>query len=130
LGPDKGKSEVPKRKAQNHSENMTHRTHHQSLAMQMPLVSPVAWLNAALILIAVASFLFYVVTANGLAAQEWRFADAHDTLSGLLEERNGLVAQQSELEDRSVLSTLAAQAGMVPAGAVVYLVQDQSVAVR
>lgn len=109
---------------------MTHRSGHQSIALPMPFTSSVEWLNAALLVIAVACFLYYVVAANGLAAQSWRFADAHDELSGLLEERNGLVAQQSELEDRTVLSALAVQNGMIPAGAVVYLVQDKAVAAR
>lgn len=96
----------------------------------MSFTSSVMWVNVALIALTLASFLYYVVAANGLAAQSWRFADAREELNVLLEERNSLVAQQSALEDRTVLSVLAAQSGLVPAGAVVYLVQEQSVAAR
>jgi cell division protein FtsB len=88
------------------------------------------WLNIALVSIAVACLLYYVIAANGLAAQAWRSTDAQDRLATLLDERNSLVAQQSALEDRSVLSALATNAGMIPAGAVVYLVQNQPVAAR
>ena len=86
--------------------------------------------NCFLIAVAIVGLLYYVVTANGLAAQAWRLADAQGQLSSQLETRNGLIAQQAELEDRSVLTTLANSQGMVPSGAVVYLVQNQSVAVR
>jgi len=90
----------------------------------------IAWLNMMFIAVAVACLLYYVVAANGLAAQAWRATDAQDRLTTLLEQRNTLVAQQSALEDRSVLTSLAMEAGMVPAGSVVYLVQNQPVAAR
>jgi hypothetical protein len=109
---------------------MTHRPVHQTAVMHAPSTTAIAWLNLALIAVAVASLLSYVVAANGLAAQAWRFSDAQDEIVGLLDTRNGLVAQQSALEDRTVLSALAADAGMVPAGSVVYLVQDKPVAAR
>jgi hypothetical protein len=109
---------------------MTHRAEQRAIAMPRPFSTMVEWVNAALVVTAVTGFLYYVMAANGLAAQTWRFADARSELTALLEERNGLVAQQSALEDRAVLSALAAQEGLVPAGAVVYLVQEQSVAAR
>ena len=108
---------------------MNHRHAAHAIA-HAPTITSVVWLNLALIAIAVAGLVSYVVAANALAAQAWQSADAHEELTALLDARNGLVAQQSTLEDRAVLSALAAQAGMVPAGAVVYLVEDEPVAAR
>lgn len=122
-GMDTGKtqSEIPERKNENSSKTVKH---------PISTTSKVAFVNVALMLIAAASLICYVVAANAMAAQTWRFADAQESLSALIEVRNGLIAQQSEFEDRGVLSKLAADAGLVPAGTVTYLVQPPSVAAR
>lgn len=73
---------------------------------------------------------YYVVQNNDMAVQVWRARDAQTQLSELREERNELVANRASLDDRQQLTSLAVSAGMVPAGTVVYLVQDQPVAVR
>lgn len=70
----------------------------------------------------------YVIQVNTLAAQTYRARDAQDRLAALRDERNALVAQQASLDDREVLTRLAQANGLVPAGAVVYLVQDNPVA--
>jgi hypothetical protein len=87
-------------------------------------------MNIALISLAVGALILYVVSANTLAAQNWRMADANDQLAHLQEIRNDLVAQQSAMEDRAVLLTLAADAGFVPADGVIHLVEDGPVAAR
>lgn len=107
---------------------MTHHAHHT--AVHAPVQSTIVWLNLALIAIAVASLVSYVIAANALAAQAWRATDTQEELASLLDARNDLVAQQSSLEDRAVLTALANGAGFVPAGAVVYLVEDVPVAAR
>ncbi len=73
---------------------------------------------------------YYVVQNNAMAVQMWRARDAQQQLTVLNDDRNGLVAQQAALDDRDQLIALAQRAGMVPAGAVVYLVQDRPVAAR
>ncbi len=90
----------------------------------------IAFLNIALIAAALCGLVVYVIAANGLASQAWQAADAQDQLNTILDERNDLIAQQSEFEDRSRLTELAHRVGMVPAGAVVYLVQEKPVAAR
>jgi hypothetical protein len=90
----------------------------------------IAIVNIALILTALCGLVVYVIAANGLASQAWQAADAQDRLTTILDERNDLVAQQSEFEDRSRLTELAHRVGMVPAGAVVYLMQEKPVAAR
>ena len=87
-----------------------------------------SWLNIGLAAIALALLLCYVMQTNMLAAQTWKINKAQDSLASILEERNSLVAQQSELDDRQVLQDLAVKEGFEPAGAVVYLVQDTAVA--
>jgi len=90
----------------------------------------IGWLNIGLAVVSLTFLMYYVMQANMLASQTWKTRDAQDRLSQLLEERNGLVAQQAQLDDRIVLQDLAQSHGLVPAGAVVYLVQDTSVAAR
>lgn len=90
----------------------------------------IALLNIALIVAALCGLVVYVVAANGLASQAWQAADAQDQLTTILDERNDLIAQQSEFEDRGRLTELAHRVGMVPAGAVVYLMQEKPVAAR
>ncbi len=87
-------------------------------------------INIGLAITACFLLIYYVVQANAMAAQTWRAKDLQERLSILRNERNELVAQQSALDDREHLLTLVRAAGMVPAGAVVYLVQDRSVAAR
>lgn len=107
---------------------MNHHLSHRTVAVHPPASMTIVWLNVALAAVAVAALVSYVVSANALAAQAWRMSDAQEALTGLLDVRNDLVAQQSALEDRAVLTALAADAGFVSAGAVVYLVEDQPVA--
>jgi len=92
--------------------------------------SHIALLNILLAGAALSILLYYVVLNNALAVHEWRSRDAQRQLSVLADERNGLVAQQSALDDRQQLMAFAQGAGMVPAGAVVYLVQERPVAIR
>lgn len=85
-------------------------------------------LNIGLALLALAFLLAYVMQTNLLAAQTWRMRQAQDQLASILEQSNALIAQQSEFNDRIVLQELAVKQGFVPAGTVVYLVQDTAVA--
>lgn len=73
---------------------------------------------------------YYVVQNNAMAVQVWRTRDAQERLTSLRDDRNSLVAQQAALDDRQQLMILAQSAGMVPSGAVVYLVQAKAVAAR
>lgn len=84
--------------------------------------------NRILLVAVVVLLLYYVVQANTLAADTWRLRAAQDQLSSLRSTRDGIVAQQGQLSDRSVLTQLAAQQGMVPAGTVAYLIQSSDVA--
>lgn len=95
-----------------------------------PIRNHIGALNTTFLAIAIVALLLYVVMANVLASQAWKIADARDRLTTILDERNTLVAQQSEFEDRARLTELATSVGMVPAGAVVYLMQDRAVAAR
>jgi len=84
--------------------------------------------NVGLAILALAFLLGYVVQTNLLAAKTWQMRHAQDKLTLILEQRNTLIAQQSELDDRTVLQDLAIRQGFVPVGTVVYLVQDTAVA--
>ncbi len=86
--------------------------------------------NIGLGLAAVACLVFYVVQTNAMSAQAWRARDAQDQLAALRNERMTLVAQRSEFDDRDHLMMLVRAAGMVPAGAVSYVVQNRPVAAR
>ncbi len=86
-------------------------------------------LNIGLGVFGLGLLLGFVIQTNMLASQTWQMRQAQDDLSVNLEQRNTLVAQQSQFDDRSVLQDLATKQGLVPAGAVVYLVPDSSVAV-
>lgn len=98
-------------------------------AEQSPLAR-IAILNLALAGVSLLFLFYYVVQNNAMAVQVWRARDAQERLTVLADDRNGLVAQQVVLDDRQRLTVLAQRAGMVPAGTVVYLVQEQPVAVR
>lgn len=101
----------------------------QSPLAYRPL-SGVVKINVALAAVSLLMMVYYVVQSNGMAVQVWRARDAQERLASLLDDRNGLVAQQAALEDREQLIALAKDAGMVPAGSVVYLVQERPVAAR
>ena len=88
-------------------------------------------INIVLASVAAFCLMYYVVAVNGMAAQAWQMRDTQRQLAAVNEARNGLVAQEATLNDRAQLMTLAQRVGMVPVGtAVVYLVQDRSVAAR
>lgn len=119
VGADEGKSKIAQCKVEDCSKAMT----------QQPL-GIVGKLNIAFFALAIGGLLFYVIAANTLAAQAWRIADAQDQLTTILNERNDIIAQQSQLDDRARLSELAVSVGMIPAGAVVYLMQEGPMAAR
>jgi hypothetical protein len=87
-------------------------------------------LNIGLGVAAAAFLVFYVIQTNAMAAQAWRARDVQNQLTTLRNERTTLVAQRSQFDDRQHLQTLAEAAGMVPAGAVTYVVQGHAVAAR
>jgi hypothetical protein len=87
-------------------------------------------LNIALAAVSLCMMVYYVVQSNGMAVQVWRARDAQERLATLQDVRNGLVAQEAALDDREQLMSLATNAGMVPAGSVVYLVEQRPVAAR
>lgn len=93
-------------------------------------VSRVVRINIALALASVSMLLYYVMQNNSMAVQVWRARDAQEQLTTLRDERNRIVGRQAALDDREQLMTLARSAGMVPAGTVVYLVQERPVAAR
>ena len=103
-----------------------------SLAHRSPPAggSRVAVVNMILASVSLFMLFYYVVQNNALAVQVWRTRDSQERLTVLADNRNGLVAQQAALDDRQKLVALAQRAGMVPAGAVVYLVQERPVAAR
>lgn len=88
------------------------------------------WLNVSLMIVALALLMYYVVQVNAIASQTWKLSDAHDRMIVVQDEHNGLVAQRAALDDRQALTVAAQTAGLVPAGTVVYLIQDHSVAAR
>ncbi|MEK7637822.1 MAG: hypothetical protein AAB375_00100 [Patescibacteria group bacterium] len=92
--------------------------------------SRVAKLNLLLACVSLSMLLYYVVQNNAMAVQVWRTRDAQGRLTALADDRNGLVARQAALDDRQQLIALVQRAGMVPAGTVVYLVQEQPIAAR
>ena len=89
-------------------------------------------INITLAIAAFGLLVYYVVQVNFLASMAWQTRDANDRLTAINDQRNALIAQESALDERSTLTALAAKAGMipVPANAVVYMVQDHSVAAR
>ncbi len=100
----------------------------QQTALPLQVAEGISWLNIGLAIMALGLLTYYVVQVNRLAAQTWNTEQAQTRLAAILDERNSLVARQSELDDRQVLQALAAKEGLEPAGAVVYLVQDTAVA--
>lgn len=86
--------------------------------------------NLTLASVSLFMLFYYVVQNNAMAVQVWQTRDAQEQLVVLNDERNGLVARQVMLDDRQQLIDLAQRAGMVPAGSVVYLVQERPVAAR
>ena len=86
--------------------------------------------NIALMAIILAALVFYVIAANGLSSQAWKTSHAQDQLTGVMEQRNGILEQQAALSDREKLTQLVASIGFVPAGTVVYLMQEGAVAAR
>jgi hypothetical protein len=87
-------------------------------------------INLGLAIVTLALLGYYVVQVNAMAAQAWTLTDANNRLSALQDERNSLVAHRASLDDRDTLVGAANQAGLVPAGPVVYLVHDHAVAAR
>ena len=112
----------------NRIKNARTSTHaHMQAVMAHPAHS-MRKINIGLMIVAVAFLLYYVVQVNMMAAQGWSMRDANTRLASLQEAHNNLVADQATLEDRQSLADLAQQQGLVPAGSVVYLVQDHTVA--
>ena len=85
-----------------------------------------AWTNLALAFAVVGFLLYYVMQANLAAADGWRLRDAQDRLSEVRQERDTLIAQQTELEDRTMLEQLARENGFTDAGTAVYLIEPDS----
>jgi hypothetical protein len=85
-------------------------------------------LNIALLFVALGLIVYYVVTVNTLASDAWRLRDSQSRLSSVRQDRDGLVAQEAQLEDRTVLQQLVTAAGMVPAGTVSYVMESSNVA--
>ncbi len=85
-------------------------------------------LHVGLAIAAALLLVYYVVQANVIAADTWRLRDAQDQLRTLSSARDGLIADEAKLDDRTVLQALAQAQGMVPAGAVTYLIQPADVA--
>ncbi len=98
------------------------------LARRSP--SRIAWLNIGLACASLVMMVYYVVQSNSMAVQVWSSRDAQERLTTLRDQRNALVALQASLDDGQKLMALAQDAGMVPAGSVVYLVQERPVAAR
>jgi cell division protein FtsB len=86
------------------------------------------WLNLGLAIVAVVTLMYYVMQVNVLAASAWQLKDARERLATLREDRDALIAQGAELDDRPVLEALARNSGFVPADTVVYLVEPSAVA--
>ena len=84
--------------------------------------------NGILGVVVVSLLVYYVVQANMLAADTWRLRTMQDELTRVRDVRAQLVAQQSQLEDRTVLTQSAVAAGMVPAGTIASLTQTANVA--
>ena len=118
---------------------MNHRSHHRTARIRTASVarhshaisfSALGFSNIVLAVAGVLLLLYYVMQVNVLAAATWQVRDARTRLAGLREDRDSIAAQTAELDDRDVLNALAVQAGLVPAGTVVYLVEPGAVAAR
>ncbi len=81
-----------------------------------------------LALVAALCLVYYVVQANLLAADTWRLKAAQDQLASLKTDRDGLAADQAQLDDRTFLESLAKEQGLVPVEHTAYLVQEDAVA--
>ncbi len=81
-----------------------------------------------LMVAAVLLVVYYVVQANMIAADAWRLRDVQDQLRTSSGARDALIAQEAQLDDRTVLQALAQSQGMVPVGTVTYLIQPADVA--
>lgn len=93
-------------------------------------LADIGWLNLGLGVLALLLLMYYVMQANLATASAWELKEARSELAAAQESRDALVARQATLDDRQTLLDLAAAQGLVPAGAVVYLVQPDAVAAR
>jgi hypothetical protein len=87
-------------------------------------------MNLALAVSALVLVVYYVAQANVVASRSWEMRVLQDKLGQIHQERDTVVSRQGELDDRIALERLAAGSGLVPAGTIVYLFQDGSVAAR
>lgn len=85
-------------------------------------------LNYGLAVVSLMLLVYYVVQVNFLAAANWRLKDEAAQLTAARQERDALIAQQSAQDNRTVLENLASTYGLVPVGAVSYIVQHDAVA--
>jgi len=93
-------------------------------------LADIGWFNLGLGVLALLLLMYYVMQANLATASAWELKEARTELATAQESRDALVARQAALDDRQTLLELAASHGLVPAGAVVYLVQPDPVAAR
>lgn len=105
------------------------RTPSQSVVRAMPM-SAVSAVNIALAALCAALGLFYVVSANQIAANRYAMTSLQDQSAVLTEENAALNARKSAADDPAILAAFARSHGMVEAENAAYLFEGGDVAMR
>jgi len=105
----------------------TSRSIHKSRSGVLSL-TPVVVLNAALLLLTAVLLVYYVISANAIAADTYRVKTLKEQAATLIEENSSLVAEKTQVEDPSLLAEFARAHQMVEAKDVTYLFENGSVA--
>ena len=95
---------------------------------QLVLTNPTTVLNLALIGLAAVLLLYYVLTANTVAANQYHTQALSQQVQALSETHMTLTQEQARLGDSSMLATFASQYGMVVANEASYVFDGGKVA--
>jgi hypothetical protein len=91
-------------------------------------VTPMTILNIGLMLLAATLLVYYMISANGIAADTYRIKSLQEQAAMLVEENGSLIAEKTQIEDPSSLAEFARSHQMVEAKDVTYLFGDGTVA--
>lgn len=91
-------------------------------------LTPVVIANTALLLLTAVLLVYYVVSANAIAADTYKIKSLKEEAASLIEENSLLVTEKTRVEDPSSLAEFARTHQMVEAKDVTYLFENGSVA--
>lgn len=91
-------------------------------------LTPVVIANVALLLLTAVLLVYYVISANAIAADTYRVKLLKEEAASLIEENSSMVAHQTQVEDPSLLAEFARAHQMVEAKDVTYLFENGNVA--